>query len=103
MTTPPTPQFTVEAQHYGPTWEENPDWDGFSEYDRYMLPELTFGYQALAWAREYLLSPDSNEQDPKPYLPTPEQFRFILWWYAIDEQGAFVFRKGILQRLKGWG
>lgn len=32
-----------------------------------------------------------------------EQLRFLLWWYAVDEQGRFVYRKGVLQRLKGWG
>jgi hypothetical protein len=29
--------------------------------------------------------------------------RFILWWYAVDEFGRFVYRKGVLQRMKGWG
>jgi phage terminase large subunit-like protein len=32
-----------------------------------------------------------------------EQLRFLLWWYAVDGQGRFVYRKGVLQRLKGWG
>lgn len=97
------PVFQVQAAHFGPTWEENPDWDGTDVWERYLLPELTLGYQALAWAREYLLSPDSTPDNPKPYLPTAEQFRFILWWYAVDENGNFIYRKGILQRLKGWG
>jgi phage terminase large subunit-like protein len=29
--------------------------------------------------------------------------RFILWWYAIDARGRFIYREGVLQRLKGWG
>ena len=37
-----------------------------------------------------------------PFVPTNEQKRFILWWYAIDADGKFVFREGVLQRLKGW-
>jgi len=96
------PAFHVQAQHYGPTWEENPDWDGIDQFERYLLPEWTLGYQAIDWAYENLLSPDSTEHDPKPYRPTPEQYRFILWWYAVDENGAFSYRTGILQRLKGW-
>lgn len=27
----------------------------------------------------------------------------MLWWYAVDQAGRFVYRKGVLQRLKGWG
>ena len=34
---------------------------------------------------------------------TAEQARFVLWWYAIDKHGRFVYREGLLQRLKGWG
>jgi hypothetical protein len=34
---------------------------------------------------------------------TLEQLRFVLWWYAVDESGEFVYRTGVLQRLKGWG
>ncbi|WIM95779.1 terminase [Actinoplanes oblitus] len=29
--------------------------------------------------------------------------RFILWWYAVGHRGRFIYRKGVLQRLKGWG
>lgn len=27
----------------------------------------------------------------------------MLWWYAVDDTGRFIYRKGVLQRLKGWG
>jgi hypothetical protein len=27
----------------------------------------------------------------------------VLWWYAVDATGRFVYRKGVIQRLKGWG
>ncbi|MFC0622827.1 hypothetical protein [Kribbella deserti] len=27
----------------------------------------------------------------------------MLWWYALDESGRFIYRKGVLQRMKGWG
>lgn len=36
-------------------------------------------------------------------MPTKEQKRFILWWYAIDAQGKFIYRDGVLGRIKGWG
>jgi phage terminase large subunit-like protein len=37
------------------------------------------------------------------FLPTDEQIRFTLWWYAIDETGKFTFREGVFRRLKGHG
>lgn len=99
----PIPSFVVQADHFGPTWEENPDWDGLNDYDRYLLPQYTLGYEAIAWARANILSPDSTTEDQKPFIPTFEQYRIILWWYAVDENGEFVYREGILQRIKGWG
>jgi hypothetical protein len=91
-------------QTYGPTWERNPDWDGVSKADQYVLPERTLGWQALAWIRENLQSDELDENDqPVPFKPTFEQARFILWFYAVDERGDFVYREYVLQRLKGWG
>lgn len=37
------------------------------------------------------------------FMPTDEQARFLVWWYAVDEFGRFVYRNGLLRRLKGWG
>lgn len=100
-------QYEVEITpvHYGPTWDLNPEWDGVSitgPNGKYRLPEFTLGHQIWAWVRENLLSPDSNDYDPQPFTPTFEQWRFVLWWYAVDERGRFVYRRGVLQRLKGW-
>jgi hypothetical protein len=82
----------------GPTWAQNPNWDGVDQRDRFLLPEKTLGWQILAWGRDNI-----NNEFGQPFEPTFEQARFILWWYAVDERGRFVYRKGILQRLKGWG
>lgn len=66
------------------------------------LPTLTLGWQALAWTAENLRQPDGDDAgDPWKY--TREQARFLLWWYAIDDRGRFVYRRGMLRRLKGWG
>lgn len=96
----------IEATHFGPTWQRNPDWDGVSltgPHSQFMLPEYTLGHQAMAWVKDNLLSPDSNEYHQEPWSPTYEQWRFILWWYAIDERGRWLYRRGVLQRMKGWG
>lgn len=60
------------------------------------------GWQALAWTAEWLRQPDGPNAGG-PWRYTDEQARFLLWWYALDERGRFVYRRGMLRRLKGWG
>lgn len=65
-------------------------------------PSRTLGYHAIMWAERYLLQPDGPDIG-KPWRFTPEQARFMLHWYAIDERGRFVWPYGMLQRMKGAG
>lgn len=76
----------VEAVRYGPQG----------------VPKLTLGWQILAWTAENFRQPDGPDAG-QPWKYTREQARFVLWWYAIDERGRFLFRRGMLRRLKGWG
>lgn len=66
------------------------------------LPKLTLGWEALAWCSEYLRQPDGPDAG-EPWNYTDEQARFVLWWLAVDEIGRFIYRRGMLRRLKGWG
>src|SRR3982750_2803473 len=66
------------------------------------LPQYTLGWQALAWTAEYLRQADGPDAG-QPWRYTDEQARFVLHWYAVDAAGRFVFRRGMLRRLKGWG
>lgn len=75
----------------GPTWQCDDD-------GNWVLPERTLGWEIAAWCATYL-----NGMDGKPWRFTLEQLRFVLWWYAIDENGRFLYRTGVLQRMKGWG
>lgn len=85
--------------HFGPVWEETPGWEeGMDEADRYVLPTLTLGWHILSWIKDNLLDEEGDS-----FTPTAEQARFILWMYALDERGRFLFRDIVLQRLKGWG
>lgn len=96
--------WLVIPKHLGPTWQKNPAWDGVNEAEQFVLPEFTLGWQILKWISENLLGDDVDVNgDRQPFVPTAEQTRFILWWYAIDETGRFSYRQGVLQRLKGWG
>lgn len=66
------------------------------------LPALTLGWQILGWTNEYLCQPDGDEAG-SPWVFTAEQARFVCWWYAVDERGRFLYRRGMLRRMKGWG
>lgn len=88
----------------GPTWDRNPQWSGPRDPDGYILPELTLGWQAIRWIEKNLLADEMDEHDqPLPFQLTAEQVRFILWFYAVDDKGRFLYREIVLQRLKGWG
>jgi hypothetical protein len=81
----------LEPTFLGPTWQR--DMEG-----QWLLPDRTLGWQIAGWCAEYLRADGGGL-----WKFTREQLRFILWWYAVDENGRFVYRKGVLQRLKGWG
>ena len=108
-TLPPVP----EAVHFGPTWDLNPDWVPGSDVSKYVLPEITLGWQIVTWiegipelgvpANLNALDDTDDNGDPLPFKLTDEQVRFLLWMYAIDEHGDFTYRDIVLQRLKGWG
>lgn len=90
------PSATAAAELFppiliGPTWQTNED-------GSWLLPEHTLGWQILGWVAEELTNPDGG-----PWMATGEQARFILWFYAIDNNGDFCYRQGVLQRCKGWG
>ncbi len=85
----------------GPTWE-------LDAFGRFVLPERTLGWHVIEWAFDHLNSPDGGEddedgEDSSGWMPTDEQARWILWYYAIDEHGLWLYRDAVLQRIKGWG
>lgn len=84
------PVLEWEPVRIGPTWQV----DG----DRWWLPELTLGWQVLAWCGRWL-----QQSRDVPWRFTLEQARFLLWWYAVDPSGRFLYRDGVFQRLKGHG
>lgn len=84
-------QKNFPANTIGPTWRIE---DGY-----WLLPKYTLGYDIISWIAENLLAPDGSGE---PFELTLEQSRYILWLYAVDEDGEFVYRNSVLQRLKGW-
>ncbi|GAA2843822.1 terminase [Actinoplanes cyaneus] len=62
----------------------------------------TLGWGVAAWVEEWLLQPDGDEAG-SPYRLTREQLNFVLWFYAVDSRGKFLYRRAVLRRAKGWG
>lgn len=72
------------------------------------VPELTLGYQAAAWAQgdlpEFsgLIQPNGPKAKQR-FQFTLGQLRFLLWWYAVDESGQWLFNHGVRRLSKGSG
>lgn len=62
----------------------------------------TLGWGVAEWIEDWLLQPDGDEAG-EPYRLTREQLNFVLWFYAVDERGKFIYRRAVLRRAKGWG
>lgn len=80
-----------EPVFIGPTWTRD-------AFGLFIQPEYTIGWQAIRWVEANLL-----DDEGLPFRLTDEQKRLLLWWYAVDATGRFVYRKSVVQRLKGWG
>ena len=89
-TFPPT-DLVWEPVKVGPTWDWEPD-------RGWLLPGATLGWGFLSWTSYWL-----TDKGGKPWLWTPEQTRFLLWYYGVETHGEFLYHTGALQRIKGWG
>lgn len=90
--TAPPEDLAWEPVKVGPTWS----WDADAE--SWLLPEATLGWGFLSWTGYWLTG-----KGGQPWTWTPEQTRFLLWYYAVDPLGDMRYHTGRLQRLKGWG
>lgn len=66
------------------------------------LPALTLGYEAILWAEKYLIQPNGPNAG-QPFRFTQSQGRFVLWWYALDDQGRWLFHHSARRWAKGAG
>lgn len=66
------------------------------------LPELTLGYGVLTWMERELVVP-SGPFAGGPFVATPQQALFLLWYYAVDKQGRWVFSRAVRRLAKGSG
>lgn len=66
------------------------------------LPKYTLGYGALAWIQDNLRQPNGPLAG-RPFTPTRGQARFLVWFYAVDEDGRWLFRRAVRRLAKGSG
>ena len=64
-------------------------------------PTRSLGYGIVRWCQEYLLQPDGVNAG-EPWKFSPEQLKFLLWLYAIDDRGKWLYDPACLRRAKGW-
>jgi hypothetical protein len=62
----------------------------------------TLGWQLLDWGSANLGQPDGAYRG-EPWRYTSEQALFVLRFYAVDAAGRWLFRRAVLERVKGWG
>lgn len=62
----------------------------------------TLGWGVLAWAETFLAQPDGPAAG-EPWKWTDTQARVVAWWYAVDQSGVWLFRRGQIVLPKGAG
>lgn len=62
----------------------------------------TLGWGVLAWGSEFLAQPD-GENAGDHWEWTDTQARIVLWWYAVDQLGQYLYRRGQIVLPKGSG
>ncbi|MFC9761658.1 terminase [Rhodococcus jostii] len=66
------------------------------------IPELTLGYEAAAWAVKYLRQPNGPKAGQR-FDFSEGQMRFLLHFYAVNEDGSWVYHYGVRRLAKGSG
>src|SRR5690606_3386400 len=66
------------------------------------LPKLTLGWEVVRSAAKYLRQP-SGKRAGQRFEFTDNQIKFLLWWYAVDEDGQWLYRYGVRRLSKGSG
>lgn len=72
-------------------------WDPFDS-----AAPMTLGWGAIRWAESLLVQPN-GPRARKPFRFTRDQMRFVLWWYALDAEGQWLFNHAARRLAKGSG
>lgn len=63
---------------------------------------MTLGYAAAQWAETRLRQPNGPRAG-EMFRCTAGQLRWLLWWYAMDNYGDWLFNHGVRRLAKGSG
>lgn len=66
------------------------------------VPRYTLGFEVIRWATKYLKHPNGPNAGRR-WQFIDSQVRFILWWYALDENGRWLYSHGVRRLAKGSG
>ncbi|MFC8531926.1 terminase [Nocardia sp. NPDC057227] len=66
------------------------------------VPRLTLGWEAIKWASKYLRQPNGPHAGER-FAFVDSQVRFLLHWYALEEDGSWVYHHGVRRLAKGSG
>lgn len=66
------------------------------------VPDLTLGWAAVEWAMANLRQPNGPRAGLS-WRPVDSQLRFLLWWYAVDGNGDWLFHHAVRRLSKGSG
>lgn len=77
-------------------WPNDPD-------EKRSLLQNSLGPQVIDWAEWRTDEPGLLNGDGGAWRFTPGQARFLILWYAFDERGRFIYRRGCKRGAKGTG
>ena len=66
------------------------------------LPALTLGWEVVRWATKYLKQPNGPKAGQR-FEFTDTQIRFLLWFYAVNDSGDWLFHHAVRRLAKGSG
>lgn len=66
------------------------------------LPALTLGWEVVRWATKYLKQPNGPRAGQR-FEFTDSQIRFLLWFYAVNDSGEWLFHHAVRRLAKGSG
>lgn len=66
------------------------------------IPDLTLGWGVIRHATHWLKQPNGPKAG-HAWEPIPSQARWLLWWYAVDENGDWLYTHGARRLAKGSG
>lgn len=71
--------------------------------DKLELLEHSLGPLVIDWAEWRTDEPGLLNDEGEPWRFTDGQARFLVLWYAFDDEGRFIYRRGIKRGAKGVG